>query len=884
MAASNENSFLPYKKGVSFGYARRAGVTSALDNSFRRTLISTGGDYPVKATDTFLAVSVAATVTVTLPAITDIRAGQKILVIVDEGGNADTFPISITSVADSILGVVAGNIVLAERFESVILYSTGKTGGGWFSMSRNGFDYVPSFSASWFGLNPTTIADAVDRLGSAYEEMHGAVPQTSVATTSECLDLTANAAAAQFVLVQDSESIRIPLGPLTLSAWVHRTADTASIMSIIHKGGTSYELRFRATSNLLEFLYAGFQKSSTTAVGVASSATDWTHVVASMTEMGGLGTVSFYINGIFDGSGTATDVAAPSGTTVLQIGSRTGSTALFVGKLDNVSIWNAALTALEVQEIYNDGFPADLSRTTIRNNLQAWYRLGDNNELVANDYSTNLNVGSLEPSGGTPPPFTSSGVRLFNHRSILFNSSGYIAFTGANILTALVKGSMTCSFWMKHAGGFTGSDQAIVNVSDGVAGDNLLITMRDATGVLSIFSAGATSRVAGTAATADALWHHFVVTKDAASIVAIYRDAVVDTGGTDAGQTITPAQSLIGAGGVGPALFLDGGNLDEITFWDKKLSSTEITELYNDGVANDLTGHSAYRNLTNWWRMGDQVFDSTDTVAGTELLNDVRGTKTGTPITGLIAANTELDVPLEVFFSTLFVSASTDNGTVPTAVSSGFSGFSAITASLWVQRTSAAARHVIFDFSISGVLEKFFLEFTSSDEIRVGGRSSAVPLDALQTTTSAASFGATATWFHIVAIINVGANSFSLFVDDATPGTPLITESGKTFAGATFAAAAGTTQAIAMSSAAANHFDGNIDELSLWNKALSPTEVTELFNGGVPLPATGHSAYTANAIHYWRMGDDAIAPTIPDIKGIENITLVGAAFVADTPP
>jgi len=56
-----------------------------------------------------------------------------------------------------------------------------------------------------------------------------------------------------------------------------------------------------------------------------------------------------------------------------------------------------------------------------------------------------------------------------------------------------------------------------------------------------------------------------------------------------------------------------GGQLDEITFWDKSLSSSEITEMYNSGDAYDISLMPAYSsNCLAWWRMGDDSGDNWD--------------------------------------------------------------------------------------------------------------------------------------------------------------------------------------------------------------------------------------------------------------------------------
>jgi hypothetical protein len=57
------------------------------------------------------------------------------------------------------------------------------------------------------------------------------------------------------------------------------------------------------------------------------------------------------------------------------------------------------------------------------------------------------------------------------------------------------------------------------------------------------------------------------------------------------------------------------------------------------------------------------------------------------------------------------------------------------------------------------------------------------------------------------------------------------------------------------------HFDGYIDELALFNTALSAEDITKIYNGGIPTNLTLAASYdtdrTSNLKGYWRMGDDS---------------------------
>lgn len=62
----------------------------------------------------------------------------------------------------------------------------------------------------------------------------------------------------------------------------------------------------------------------------------------------------------------------------LFLGSRNGSAQFYVGKLDEVAVWNSILDPSDIEEIYNatsTGKTADLS--TLATPPLAWYRMGD---------------------------------------------------------------------------------------------------------------------------------------------------------------------------------------------------------------------------------------------------------------------------------------------------------------------------------------------------------------------------------------------------------------------------------------------------------------------------------------------------------------------------
>ncbi len=69
------------------------------------------------------------------------------------------------------------------------------------------------------------------------------------------------------------------------------------------------------------------------------------------------------------------------------------------------------------------------------------------------------------------------------------------------------------------------------------------------------------------------------------------------------------------------------------------------------------------------------------------------------------------------------------------------------------------------------------------------------------------------------------------------------------------------------------NFSGNLAPIRFFNKELSQAEATELYNGGMILNITSFSDY-ASVLSAWAMGSGDSFPTLTDLKGIANATMV----------
>lgn len=139
----------------------------------------------------------------------------------------------------------------------------------------------------------------------------------------------------------------------------------------------------------------------------------------------------------------------------------------------------------------------------------------------------------------------------------------------------------------------------------------------------------------------DSNWHHCVMTYDGSSNTSglfIYIDGslasvTVITNSLSA-SILTSANFQI-SGRDGPNVVLNG-SVDEVAIYDKDLTASEVTDIYNLGIPNSLTGLSTSGNILNWWRMGDG--DTFPTIL------DNKSTDDGTMV-NMEAGDITLDVP-----------------------------------------------------------------------------------------------------------------------------------------------------------------------------------------------------------------------------------------------
>lgn len=128
-------------------------------------------------------------------------------------------------------------------------------------------------------------------------------------------------------------------------------------------------------------------------------------------------------------------------------------------------------------------------------------------------------------------------------------------------------------------------------------------------------------------------WEHWVVTYDGGSLPAsvnFYQDGAINPAPVTiddslTATTISDERFRIGRRS-GPSIPFDG-NIDQVTIWNKELTSLEAAEASTiDRGKNDILSHSATANIISHWRMGDELtFPLTVDQKGTDDLTLING-------------------------------------------------------------------------------------------------------------------------------------------------------------------------------------------------------------------------------------------------------------------
>ncbi len=245
---------------------------------------------------------------------------------------------------------------------------------------------------------------------------------------------------------------------------------------------------------------------------------------------------------------------------------------------------------------------------------------------------------------GIRPSPASSSAPFSNSRSVFFDGNDdYINLgTPANLSVTLSLNEFSVSAWIRPTS-ITAQRYIIAKAEPFAPIIQYALAVNSDGSLFGYFGGvgGFSTSGAASSVTANTWYHTFYTVRNVGGTYtgSLWLNGVQQGGNVVAGNMVsTSSQARIGAASASGAAALPfHGCIDEVTFWNSGFTSSQITALYNSGIPNSPTSHSAAGSLIHWYRMGDG-----DTFP---VISDRSGSNSGT-MTNMIAGSITTTVPV----------------------------------------------------------------------------------------------------------------------------------------------------------------------------------------------------------------------------------------------
>jgi hypothetical protein len=697
----------------------------------------------------------------------------------------------------------------------------------------------------------------------------------------------------------------------TISLWAKMNSDTAGFFEgTLHTGGFhpgwGNPFRYNAIVNGKWRLY-----NAGSVIYVTSDITDgkWHHIL--LTYSSSTTTLTVYTDNIQ----TFTSSSRNYGTenNIGRIGSGSDGNSNFTGNISNISIWDGVVTTSQRGELYNNGAPKDLINNSNYSNLKHWYifnsqetgirtlidQKGSNNLLAYSQHTPTfgfINTLAGESTGMSQSNLVQSDLQTvapYSKYALDFDGNDYIDcgnsadFSFGNGTT---DSPFSTSFWFK----LNSNSATIPFLSKMTVGKEWTISVFGGNGIrifLKNLGTNNQQSIDSTTTFSTGVWYHAITTYDgrgganAADGLSIYINGSLDAPTNVIKQTYTAMSSSSSDVTIGKygGTYINGV-MSNVAIWDTALSTSEVREIYNEGLPSNLNTFSGTAPIA-WWQLGENSsFNGNDWIVADEigsnngesdgmgvdaLTNGVGTTANGTS-TGMSEGSLIGDAPYSTANAISSGMPVTARGKdVPATIYSiAFDGVDQ-----YMSFTNINNDTLRYAFSVS-----FWVKYDRYTAIPFGGsgkswmrimNATQQKLD-INNGGSVWATGATNSldqWHHYV-IRRDANNLITTFVDGE-----LYTNNAPTLAGRFLPTYLGAMKL--------NEFlEGKMTQVSMFDFELSESNVTAMYDNGI-----GYDISSLNPVNWWKM-DEGSGTTVENHGSwsTNSGTLVnGASWSSDTP-
>jgi len=608
----------------------------------------------------------------------------------------------------------------------------------------------------------------------------------------------------QDVAIGDPNNLKLTTG-LTLDAWVNPSAVQGSsgdlVGGIITKwaqsfpGGDSWATWIRNNGSGGYSLAADLSGGS----GVGESGVyfggtipinSWTHVAATYDSASSV--LTLYVNGV----SVVSAVAFTPGTLIeatdaaVYIGSEPTAQRYFPGLIDEVEVFNRALTGIEVLGIYTAGSAGKCrSCVSAPGGMISWWPGEGNARDVQGNHDGTIN-GATFGAGEVGQAFSFDGTD---------DDVQIPASNDWNFGT----GEFTFDFWARSSS--TDRMHALSFEPDPTFGSNNLdFDFNDNSGSghgLFVFWNGGGNnfiQVGNIGDYTNGQWHHFALTRSGSTFTLYIDGASVGTASYSSAIDLSGGNNnYIGAstGQVTTSRFFWNGLVDEVEIFNRALSQREIQKIYDAGSGGKCPCTPPPTGMISWWPAEGNA-------------NDIQGSNNGTANSGVTFG------PGEVGQGFNF-DGSSGEVIVPDSPNLDSADF---TYDAWIAVDPASPsgdNYIICKGAVAQYYPLIYIQGNTGQHfwrVTLNG-----DVSDLFGPPNSVTYG-----FQHIAVTRQGTVG-KLYID----GTLVDTETVGTGTGAGFPLAFGN-----ISNFNASYFKGKMDEVEYFNRALSDSEIAAIYHAG----------------------------------------------------
>ena len=742
----------------------------------------------------------------------------------------------------------------------------------WRAMGRIGGGDAASDLMLWWKFDDGSGTGAADSTGNGWTGTLTNAPTWGTGINGG--DLTFNGTSQ--CVGTNSASFNVPTSnSFTFAAWVKPDpSSTSSNNALISQptGGAGQVWELHAGGGWAD-LYTGGgfggwlsgQPSYTGSDALTSGV--WSHVAVTGTGT----TTTLYINGVQVASANASAFAGIYPTNNLFVGCANGN--YYKGSIDDPRVYNRALSAADVKALYLATGGTTPAAGDITTALAGYWKLDDGSGTTAIDSASTHN-GTLTNS----PTWTTAGK--INDALIFNGTNSYVSMGNITTMNGLT--AFTVSAWVKSsAPGANPSEAHFIDKSncDGVQNGGpfeLLVPSGGVPGFAIYPNGGVPAYYEGVNALTsvdDGNWH-LVLGEFDGTTESVWVDGAMQGSSTAAsGRTLSTNANVAAIGGYcGGQNLIWHGTIDEVRFYTRALSANDIATLYGSVACSAPTGKEGdmmYNNdhhvmqycdgnywqpmgkiggdpssgLTAYWKFDEASGTNAADSSGNGHNATLNGGMTLQPAAGKIAGDVQAD-------------GSTGYVLTP---SIDLTGTQAITVSMWVNRTYGGTLGPLMEattnFNNTAPTFAIFADDSADcgvQAISVNSHGTGIYNSKCYTEPSSGA------WHMLTAVLDntQAVNDQVSFYIDGVPQSTINWINQNNLSGSNY----GNNALYLMARLAGSlYIAGTIDDVRIYSRALSATDVLRLYNNS---NGGANKVFVTSAAYNGAIGSVAAANTL----------------------